>query len=140
MMCLKTSGSFYFRELTVSSDVQNLRQINKTLEDIPDISEELRLNLNLMAEEIFVNLCSYAYKAQEGEIYFSINVADRVEICFKDSGTRYNPTKNLLDIEEYDHEHTVGGLGKFITFQIADDYEYSYENGSNVLKLIKNYN
>lgn len=140
MMCLKTSGSFYFRELTVSSDVQNLRQINKTLEDIPDISEELRLNLNLMAEEIFVNLCSYAYKGQEGEIYFCINVADRVEICFKDSGTRYNPTKNLLDIEEYDHEHTVGGLGKFITFQIADDYEYSYENGSNVLKLIKNFN
>ena len=92
----------------------------------------------LLQQEIFVNLCSYAYAGKEGEIFFSVNVADTVELTFKDAGTRFNPTKNLLDIESYDHEHTVGGLGRFITFNLADDYEYRYENGANILKLIKN--
>ena len=138
MLCLKTLGAFYHKEFTLAADVQNLTTVNEALEHIPAISEEIRLNLNLMAEEIFVNLCSYAYRDKEGEIFFSINVADTVEMTFKDSGTRFNPTKNLLDIESYDHEHTVGGLGRFITFNLADDYEYRYENGANILKLIKN--
>ena len=138
MLCLKTPGAFYHQEFTLAADVQNLTTVNEALEHIPAISEELRLNLNLMAEEIFVNLCSYAYAGKEGEIFFSVNVADTVELTFKDAGTRFNPTKNLLDIESYDHEHTVGGLGRFITFNLADDYEYRYENGANILKLIKN--
>ena len=138
MLCLKTEGAFYHREMTVQSDVQNLTLINREIAQIPDIDEMLKLNLNLMAEEIFVNLCSYAYSDKQGEVFFSINVGDRVELVFKDRGTRYNPTRNLLQIEQYDHEHTVGGLGKFITFEIADAYEYRYENGENVLRLEKN--
>ena len=138
MLCVKTRGTFYHEEYTLPAQVQSLTAVNEALENTPGISEELRLNLNLMAEEIFVNLCSYAYQDKEGEIFFSINVADTVEMTFKDSGTRFNPTKNLLDIESYDHEHTVGGLGRFITFNLADDYEYRYENGANILRLIKN--
>lgn len=137
MFTVKTAGAFYHEQLHLSANVENLVQLNTALEDIPDISQQLRADLNLMAEEIFVNLCSYAYGDAQGMIDICINAAETVEIMFSDSGTPYNPTRNLLDIEEYDHENTVGGLGKFITFNLADDYHYEYKDGKNVLTLIK---
>ncbi|MBR0413584.1 MAG: SpoIIE family protein phosphatase [Clostridia bacterium] len=140
MFTLKTAGAFYHKDLHLEANVQNLQILNETLESLPGVEGQLLLDLNLMAEEIFVNLCSYAYDGKEGDIDIAINVAEKVELIFSDSGTQYNPTRNILDIEQYDHEHTVGGLGKFITFQIADDYEYQYEDGKNILKLIKNIN
>ncbi|MBQ6381888.1 MAG: SpoIIE family protein phosphatase [Clostridia bacterium] len=138
MFTLKTAGAFYHKDLHLEANVQNLQILNETIESLPNVEMQLKLDLNLMAEEIFVNLCSYAYEGKEGEIDIAINIAEKAEIIFSDSGTQYNPTRNILDIEQYDHEHTVGGLGKFITFQIADDYEYTYEGGKNILKLIKN--
>lgn len=138
MLCFKTQGAFYHKKIEVDSKLENIRLIEAELERIPGISDALRLELNLMAEEIYVNICKYAYSDKSGKIEFMLNVADTVEMTFRDSGMPYDPTKNLLDIEEYDHEHTVGGLGKFITFQMADDYSYKYRKGQNVLKLVKN--
>ena len=57
--------------------------------------------------------------------------------------------KLVLDMTEVDYvssagirviiqaHQTVGGLGKFIALNTADFFSYSYENGKNVLKLIK---
>ena len=140
MFTLKAAGAFYHKDLHLSSDVNNLSQINEVLENIPQLPPQLVLDLNLMAEEIFVNLCAYAYTDKTGEIDVSINVSEQVVLTFTDSGTPYNPTRNVLDIEEYDHEHTVGGLGKFITFRLADEYHYEYRNGKNILTLVKKVN
>ena len=128
----------YGKILNLKSEVEQLTQINEVIDAIPDLSFDDKWNLKLMAEEIFVNICSYSYPGSVGDVTFKVEASDRVEITFEDSGVEYDPTKNLLDIETYDHNHTVGGLGKFITFNTADDFEYRYENGKNILKLIKN--
>ena len=126
------------KTLHLKSDKNNLNQINEAIDSIADLSFDDNFNLKLMAEEIFVNICSYSYPDSVGEVKFSIEATDRVEMVFEDGGVQYDPTGNMLDIETYDHNHTVGGLGKYITFNIADEYEYRYENGKNILKLVKN--
>ncbi|MBR2589899.1 MAG: SpoIIE family protein phosphatase [Clostridia bacterium] len=138
LFTLKTAGSFYHKELHVEAQVQNLVKIQEIIDQIPDISKQMREDLCIMAEEIFVNECSYAYEGKQGYVDVKLNVAERIELTFMDSGSRFNPTRNMLDIEDYDHEHTVGGLGIFITFNLADEHHYSYENGKNILTLIKN--
>ena len=138
LFTIKTEGGFYHDELHLEADVHNLTKIQEAIEQIPGIEQQMRLDIQLMAEEIFVNLCNYAYDGTQGMVDVKLNVSECVEITFSDSGTRFNPIRNLLNIDEYDHEHTVGGLGRFITFNLADDYRYAYTDGKNVLTLIKN--
>ena len=42
---------------------------------------------------------------------------------------------DVLEIEDYDHDNAVGGLGRFLAFTLADDYSYEYTDGKNILKL-----
>ena len=88
-----------------------------------------------MAEEIFVNICNYSFGNDIGEVEVIIDSDENVELTFIDGGIEYDPTKEVLEIDNYDHNNTVGGLGKFITFNTADCYSYRRENGKNILKL-----
>ncbi|MBR3737313.1 MAG: SpoIIE family protein phosphatase [Eubacterium sp.] len=126
--------------LHLKSEVENLPQINDAIDSIEDLSFDDKWNLKLMAEEIFVNICSYSYPDSVGDVEFGIEISDdskKVEMIFKDCGVQYDPTADILDIETYDHNNTVGGLGKYITFNTADSFSYCYENGKNILKLVK---
>ena len=128
----------YSKTLHLKSEKEELLKINEEIEEIPGLSFDDKWNLNLMAEEIFVNICSYSYPDSTGDVDISIEVSDKVKITFEDGGIEYNSTVNLLDIETYDHNHTVGGLGKFISLNTADEFDYRYENGKNILTLIRN--
>ena len=134
---LLTYQGSYHRELTLDCDTRGLLQINEAIDGIPGIPDDLKDDLRLMAEEIYVNQCSYAYEGENGEILVKIEASDKVEMTFTDSGRAFDPTKEVPSIEDYDFEHSVGGLGRFIVFSMADDYCYRYENGRNILKIVK---
>ena len=134
---LLTYQGGYHRELTLDCDTRGLLQINEAIDGIPGIPDDLKDDLRLMAEEIYVNQCSYAYEGENGEILVKIEASDKVEMTFTDSGRAFDPTKEVPSIEDYDFEHSVGGLGRFIVFSMADDYCYRYENGRNILKIVK---
>lgn len=134
MFVMKTNKK-YHRDLNLKSDKNQLLLINDAIDEIPDLPDMNKYQLKLMAEEMFVNICNYSYPDAEGDVEVIIDIDDKVEMCFIDGGIEYDPTKDVLEIETYDHNNTVGGLGKFITFQTADEYEYRYENGKNILKL-----
>lgn len=105
-----------------------------------DVPAECKLPLCLASEEIFVNICSYAFKDIETEkqIAFSLRTSDRIEISFEDNGIPYDPTQsNLTDLDTYDTELQTGGLGKAIAFSIADKVIYEYKNGKNILIFYK---
>ena len=44
---------------------------------------------------------------------------------------------NETVIFEYDIDNEIGGLGNFIITSNVDDINYTYENNSNILTLIK---
>ena len=92
-------------------------------------------------EEVFVNVAHYAYGDGEGDMTLSIafDEENRV-ITFRmtDKGTPFDPLKKPdPDITLSAEEREIGGLGIFITKKTMDTVTYAYENGENILTMIK---
>ena len=97
--------------------------------------DSIKKKLCLAAEEIFVNICSYAYGGTSGSVDFSIEVSDQITMTFQDEGAPFNPLNNQTDTDGYDLDTQIGGLGRLIAFGFADNVIYEYKNSRNVLNL-----
>lgn len=108
-----------------------------------NLPKQLLMDLCVVAEECFVNICSYAFDgpAPEGErIVFYFDYSNKATMCFSDGGQPFDPRCGLPNVDEYDIDSSVGGLGRFIAFTVADDIDYEYRDGRNILTITKNIN
>ena len=133
----KTGEPLYHKEFHFPADPQNMGVLRDAIAEIPGVPENLRMNLLIMIDEIYANICSYGYDGEKGVVDVTIDVTDRVTLIFIDDGKPFDPTQDLPDMEEFDHMNTIGGLGRFITFELADNYSYERVDGKNVLRLEK---
>ena len=125
------------KHLKVEAKASKLTEIFKVIEQI-DVSKDMQNQLKLIAEEMFINICSYAYEDGTGSAEMIIDSDKKsVDMTFIDSGKPFDPTKGLPDIEQYDYDNAIGGLGRFITFQIADEYSYEHDGTHNILRITK---
>ena len=120
----------------------DLREFSKIREKILacDLPRQLKLDLCVAAEEIFVNICSYAFKdgIPAGEkILFTLEQSDRIRMRFSDRGVPYDPRESVISADDYDPDLQIGGLGKLIAFTVADDVDYEYTDGQNILTVTK---
>ena len=104
-------------------------------------SMKIQTAICVAIEEVFVNVAHYAYEGKDGDVEFNITFdkANR-NITFKmsDSGIPFDPLKKAdPDITLSADEREVGGLGIFITKKTMDTVTYAYENGKNVLTMVK---
>ncbi len=60
-----------------------------------------------------------------------------IELRFCDSGKPFDPTQNEIDLDEYDIDTQIGGLGTWIAFGSVDQVQYEYKNGQNQLTIRK---
>jgi anti-sigma regulatory factor (Ser/Thr protein kinase) len=131
------------KRLTVPAKVDMLYDVfvfvRKTIEHV-EMDVLTQNNIKVAVEEIFVNIASYAYMADEGSITIAVSVEnDRFIVEFTDNGTPYNPlSKSDPDIMLSADEREIGGLGIFMVKEFMDDIRYRYENGKNILTLKKN--
>ena len=92
-------------------------------------------------EEVFVNVAHYAYGDGEGDMTLSIGFEKESRtITFRmtDKGTPFDPLKNPdPDITLSAEDREIGGLGIFIAKKTMDELNYAYENGENILTMIK---
>ena len=92
-------------------------------------------------EEVFVNVAHYAYGEGEGDMTLYVDFDEKSRnITFRmtDRGTPFDPLKKPdPDITLSAEEREIGGLGIFITKKTMDSVTYSYENGENILTMIK---
>ena len=92
-------------------------------------------------EEVFVNVARYAYGDGEGDVELGIGF-DResrtVTFRMTDEGVPFDPLKKPdPDITLPVDEREIGGLGIFITKKTMDSVAYVYENGKNILTMMK---
>ena len=92
-------------------------------------------------EEVFVNVANYAYGEGSGEVTLEIgfNTSTRV-VTFRvtDQGVPFDPLqKPDPDITLSLEERQIGGLGIFIVKKTMDSVSYAYEDGKNILTMIK---
>lgn len=120
--------------ISLKPELNELYTLNEFI--LTRINKE-NLQLDLIVEEIFVNIVNYSKTD-------FINVKVEFEnptltIEFIDNGVEFNPllkenpkTPKTIDDAE------IGGLGIFLTKELADTIDYKYVNGENHLKIIKN--
>ena len=102
---------------------------------------KLQTAICVAIEEVFVNVARYAYKGGEGDVHFEIGFDKESRIItfrMSDLGVPFDPLKKPdPDITLSAEEREIGGLGIFIAKKTMDSISYSYENGENVLTMIK---
>ena len=103
--------------------------------------EETQLQIQLAVEEIFVNITSYAYHPADGEAEIRCDVLEdplRVVIQILDSGKPFDPlAQDAADTSAGALMEREGGLGILLICSSMDDVKYSYENGKNILTILK---
>lgn len=93
--------------------------------------------LDLLIEEIFVNVCRYAYPGSApGTVTVSywVPVPGELKVEVADQGIEFNPLKaDPADISlDLDHR-PIGGLGIFLVQKLAASLTYRREEGWNRL-------
>ena len=131
-------------ELVIEAIVDNLNAVNlfvhKSIEQF-EVSKRTLMQLDLVVEEIFVNIASYAYSPNTGLVKILLKTDIEplsISLTFIDSGVPYNPLeKSDPDVNLSVDDRQIGGLGIFLTKNFVDDISYQFVDGQNVLHLTK---
>ena len=104
--------------------------------------ERTRAQLDVAVEEIFVNIARYAYPPEQpGWVRVGCQVDPdplRVSIVFTDRGVPFDPlAKRDADITLSADDRPIGGLGILMVKRFMTRMTYAYEEGQNVLTLVK---
>lgn len=130
------------RELKIEAKKENLDQVQKFVQDYmteKGFDESDKMKADVVVEEIFVNICSYAYDGKEGPCTIQQSFEDdKITINFIDSGKEYNPlNKEDPDISLPADDRPIGGLGIYMTKKMMDNVTYEYNNNQNKLTITK---
>ncbi len=130
--------------LIVTAEVKNLDAVTDFVLQRPEIAacpKNTQLQLRLAVEEVFVNIASYAYDPSIGPAEVRCEVLDdplRVVIQFLDHGKPFDPlAKEDADTSEEALMDRIGGLGILLVKETMDEVSYSYEEGKNILTILK---
>jgi anti-sigma regulatory factor (Ser/Thr protein kinase) len=113
--------------------------IDKTLKNA-DCHMKIQNQIELAAEEIFINIASYAYAHDTGFVAISIDITEdkTVRIVFEDNGKPFDPlSRPDPDITLSADERNIGGLGIFMVKKTMDNIYYEYRGGKNILTIEK---
>ena len=114
--------------------------VEETLEGY-GCSMKIQMALCVAIEEVFVNIAHYAYDSGNGHVNLGIGFdPDDSTVTFRmaDKGIPFDPLKKPdPDITLSAEDRDIGGLGIFITKKTMDSVTYAYENGENILTMIK---
>lgn len=132
-------------ELRIPAVVEKLPEllafIEQQLEEV-GCPLKTQMEIAVAAEEVFVNIASYAYAPGTGIATVCIEIDDDppvATIAFSDSGVPFDPLKKAdPNVTLPAEEREIGGLGIFMTRKFMDNVTYTYKDGKNVLTLKKN--
>lgn len=135
----------FHNELDIEATEDNLNAVmafvDENLESV-GCSMKSQMQIDIAVEEVFVNICKYAYHPEKGRAVVRVGVSDepvQVKITFIDHGHPYDPlAKDDPDVTLSAEDRPIGGLGIFMVKQTMDAVEYEYKDGTNILTLVKN--
>lgn len=121
------------KSMKLNRDINELYNLN---DYITEVIQKEDLQVNLIIEEVFANIVEYSnseFIVVNAEFNDSI-----LTVKFIDNGIPFNPLlKEDPELPNTVEEAQIGGLGIFLTKELADDIDYQYINGENHLKIIK---
>jgi len=132
------------KTLEVAAQKENLDKVFDFITDslsLLSCPKKEFLQIKMVMEEFFINIASYAYGENGGNVTISFLLypeENKAYITIIDSGMPFNPLEHdgpdtSLSLEE----KPIGGLGIFYSRQKVDDMVYTYKDGKNILCLTK---
>lgn len=132
-------------DTTIEADVNMLHDVQSSIRRMAESVEYDKtklMQLDLVVEEIFVNIASYAYTPYKGNVTVRaelVNDDTTMKVTFIDKGREYNPlAKEDPDVTAAAKDRTIGGLGIYLTKQLTEDQEYEFVDMKNVFTFYKN--
>ncbi len=131
-----------FFSLTIHADINEIPRVSVALENAMKIhafTQEDILDVQLAVEEAITNVIVHGYKENNGDIWITFSTTPGlVEVQIEDAAPPFDP----LLIPEPDltgdlDNRRIGGLGFFLIRQVMDEIVYRYEDGKNILVLVK---
>ena len=130
--------------LSIPATLDHLDEATDFVERIMEgagFSEERKLQLHLVVEEIFVNIASYAYPSGEGEAELCCELLSdpvRIRVSILDSGEPFDPlAREDADTSEEALLGREGGLGILLIKKLTDNVSYRRTDGKNELTVEK---
>lgn len=139
-----SDSSMEQNSLDIEARIENLSLLMDFLEEkIKELncSKKEIAQIKIIAEEIFVNISSYAYSPGPGRTVIKAQPLpgeNSIILSFVDSGVPFNPLlQKDPDITMKASERKKGGLGIFFVKKKVDSIDYEYSDGQNILTLKK---
>ena len=101
------------------------------------------VQLHVCVEELYVNICNYAYGGEIGWVKLSAEVYMKDDIpvyhmIFTDKGVPFNPLEHIdPDITLDAAERNIGGLGILMVKKRMDSFTYEYKDSCNIVTIEK---
>lgn len=138
-------GSGFLKEINIPAEKDNLGILHKFIDNEfkgYNYTEDFIRQIKIIVDEIFSNISSYAYSHDcSGPKNMKLTIdqnSDEILLRFEDSGVPYNPLLSKTpDITLSVEERNIGGLGIFLVKNMSDNIDYKYEQGKNILVVIK---
>ena len=131
------------KDIKLKNQVEELKRVARFVKDFGEelgLDMELRMNLNLVMEEMVSNIIFYAYpEGTEGTIELAAE-SDGKELTFllSDQGREFDPTlKQDPDLDINPAERNIGGMGIYIVKNIMDEVTYQRLKDKNLLRMKK---
>ena len=126
----------------IRADIQEIPAMNENLagylssEGVP---ENEILDIQLAVEEAVTNTIKHGYKEKPGSVWISCKVLENtIEIVIQDEAIPFDPlTLPPPDIMASAEDRPIGGLGVMLIRNLMKDVAYRYENGRNILTLVR---
>lgn len=134
------SGSAFSR--TIAADIHEIPMLSEQLEaamKAAGFPDNDILDTQLAVEEMVTNVIVHGYGGMGGELVVSWQAGpDDIAIRLDDHAAPFDP----LSLPEPDlasdiEDRKIGGLGIFLTRKIMDEMTYRYEDGKNILVMVK---
>lgn len=132
------------KTITVPAKIDNLEEVTNFVDcflEENDCSLKAQTQIDVVIDEIFHNIVSYAYQQDGGDVTIQIENTEscRIVLTFKDMGVPFDPLKSEdPDITLDAQQREIGGLGIYMVKKMMDNVSYEYCDGQNILVLEKN--
>ena len=134
---------YSYRIKAVHSSLETaLDPVLEALEEL-NVDHKVCFKIRLALEEALVNVVSYAYDDDNGEVEIRYEISDdpcMLIITIIDEGRPFNPLEAEDPLLSSDiNQRKIGGLGLYIIKNTMDEVEYHRENNQNILIIKKNF-
>ena len=131
--------------ITIPAALDSLATIRDYVErEVPAAFRNQTATVMLVAEELLVNVFSYAYPvgfAGSAEVNLAViddAGEDKLLFTVKDWGSPFNPFEEapVPDLTLNVEARPIGGLGVFLIQQVSEKQTYAYVDGANRIDIV----